>query len=181
VATADEERVGTIFIDPSWAFVERTGVFNVVVSDQVTDGCWATTDRSKTKASLQLVRSDYEVKQDESDQSLFAPTVTLTAVGYGVSDYSCAVSVLAEVTTIGSRSLTAENQTMGALYRYTLWSSSSLLTGSKSDMSDRIASEHEQLVERFLVALATNANDARSEVVKTAPDAQKEVWRKYME
>ncbi len=148
--------------DPSWHFINKNKQIVVKKIDEVTDGCWTNTHDSVDRAKLEFIRNGFEIEEDNR----FAPVVYISALGYELNSGSCAVSVEVEVYTVGVREAEIRGMKTGSLYRYSLWSSGSILTGSKAGMNERIAKSHEQAIRSFLVFMNQRNREISDEIDK---------------
>lgn len=176
--TAGAESDGFVASDLRWATIERTNKFRVNVIDEVSDGCWTSSAASKDKVELELIRSGAEIVSDE--EAPFAPVINVHALGYATNDYSCAVIVRLDITSLVSSSYWIDQRKLDSIYFSDLWSTTSLLTGAKSDMSSRINEQHTNQIQKFLVDRAKNSNAVRKRMLESVSDDSKDFWEKHL-
>ena len=160
IAVAEEVAV---FGNPQWHFMEVQKNFYVEKNDEVSDGCWRSTDQSVDRVKLELIRSGSKLENEKDFNNL----VSVDALGYETSDYSCAVLVKIDVYSPSIREAEIDGVKVSGVFRHIIWGSSTLLTGPKSGMSKRIAETHESQIRSFLVAMSVNSEAFRKEVAQS--------------
>ncbi|HHG89906.1 MAG TPA: hypothetical protein ENJ90_05430 [Devosia sp.] len=167
---------GVIGINPAWLFIDKTRVFSVSLSDQVSGGCWLSSNRSKDVVELELIRSGAEI----ADSGRYDPKIEVTAIGFSTSERSCSVYVSFQIWVNETSEIGKDGRSIGSVYPSLLWSSGTLLAGPKSDMSSRILETHQSQVRSFLVDLSKNAAFIRSEIVEVSSEENKDFWRQFV-
>ncbi|QFS82334.1 hypothetical protein [Roseivivax sp. THAF197b] len=176
LATAQEDFFA-IEGDPSWVFLSKYREASVSINDQVSGGCWIDPTASMNVVQLELLRSSIHIEEG----SFFTPEIFVSANGYAIDDYSCAANVKLKVWATGFRNVHNEELKLPSIYRYSLWSSSYLLTGSKGDMSSRITEAHQNLIRSFLVDLEKNSQAFSRAAVKDLDGHLRDRWLEYFE
>lgn len=151
----------------------------VVVSDQVTDGCWLSPQATVDAVKLELIRNDFKIV----NQSSFSYDVHLIALGYQLSDSSCAVAAEIEVTGIQFEDYRDQDFHLGTIFYPVIYSSNILLTGNKTDMTNRVTNAFEDLTRGFLVKLAEEKSYLESTLGDHSDmtEAQKRFWINYFD
>lgn len=160
-----------VFEDYQWYVVESAGEYDVVIADDVDDGCWTDPSRSSTKAALQLIRSGYEANElSPEEASGITPMLLLSAVGYETGDFSCVVSAQVTVRVFDWGQVGEDPHAVTTFFNRDLWDTTFLLSGPKANMSERVSNAHEQLVEEYLVKLATKRIEFEKSTLESLKD-----------
>ncbi len=148
--------------NPQWLMIDRNREVFVSKSDQVTGGCWRNTQRSIDEVSLELIRSNFEIVETDD----FGTIAEVTAIGYAINEYNCAVIVQINVWTPVLQDVTVDGKEFTSIYRHKIWSTSSILTGPKKDMSHRVAQTHRNMVQSFLIDLASESKNVLAQAAR---------------
>lgn len=148
---ADENKFAELFIfglDVRWLRLDDNPQFKLNISDQVTGGCWTNVDATRNVIELELKRSGYGILDTfEFGSFIFE----LTSLGYEVSEYGpCFVSNSISLKTIEPVRHFENGRTVASLSDVKVWSSSSILSGPKSDISSRIKEWYIEAIQDFL-------------------------------
>lgn len=152
-----QENVTILDEDTRLLFASNMQDIAVNIIDQVQDGCWTNPSSSTTSIELELTRSGYSIAEKDSPTLAFIPAVNIGAIGYALSNKnSCAVYANMSVTNLDFDEYPTVTSlpNMDSVFRRKLFSSGSLLTGSKSNMSQRITDIHTDMIKEFLVTIS---------------------------
>lgn len=125
------------------------------VNDEVVDGCLPRPSSVLSSAEAAFRRNNISVSTET--ELNFMPTVYIGALGYAASEYSCviALSMTLErwsgVSVPHTARLPEEMKTTLAPIRWQLYST--VLTGSKSNMQDRIEREAEKGANKIFITI----------------------------
>lgn len=164
----------TVFEDVRWLHIDNRKDFFVVVSDQVTDGCWTSANASQASVELELIRSNGSLNEKNDT---FTNVVHISAMGYGMGDNNCAVVVSLEVLVPDLSQYARDGHRVFGWHKESIWESTTLLTGGKNRMSYRIKETHVELVQQFLVELAKKPSRIRSSILASADEEASAFWR----
>lgn len=127
--------------------------FRVSISDEISDGCWPNPEASKNVVELALLNNGIDT---EDDLMALPPIVTLAGVGYGISEYSCAVYVRFSVSKLVAAVVPFSYDSEGSaparsVESLTMWEQSSVMTGPKDNFQGRIKQYFEEAAEAFIL------------------------------
>ncbi len=148
--------------NPQWLMIDRNREVFVRKSDQVTGGCWRNTQRSIDEVSLELIRSGFDIAKTDD----FGTIAEVTAIGYALNQYNCAVIVQINVWTPVLQDVIVDGKEFTSIYRHKIWSTSSILTGPKNGMSSRVAQTHRHMVQSFLLDLASETKNVLTQAAR---------------
>ncbi|MBB3711573.1 hypothetical protein FHS00_001144 [Limimaricola variabilis] len=168
---------GAAFVDARWVHAANAMTFNTAIDDQVRNGCWTSAESSKDVVELELIRSGATLEEEDG----FHPSVFVSALGHETGDYHCAVNVELSVWAATASSFVREGREIGTLTHTLLWSSNSLLTGDRVSMNERIRSTHQQLIQKFLIALEKNDRYAREQMIESVGEEHAAFWKAILE
>ena len=154
---AETKYIGT---NPSWYLLDQDRRVVVKKYDQVTGGCWRNTANSSDRVSLELIRSGFSILSEDD----FDAIVDISAMGYPIANNGCAVVAQLSIWVPSAREVGIDGYTVQSLYRHRLWHTSTILTGTRSEMSARVAKAHESQIRSFLVVLKKSADSVRAQI-----------------
>ena len=140
-------------VDLDFAQVGPETPVSVHVSDEVTGGCWLTADAARAKVKRELLDAGFVDLRDEDEIS--ALTIGISVLGYAVTPgrHSCAVSPYMQVILSSLDRYDADDHMWVSLNSKVVFQSHSIMTGPKSDMSERINAQIAHYIDEFIVAL----------------------------
>lgn len=137
---------------------------NLEVSDQVKDGCLPRPGSVNASAEAALRRNKFSIIDE--DTSFLPPTVRITALGYAPSNYMCVVSFSLVITKFiaakvpHSADLDESLNMTIAPVQYEIYST--VLTGPKNDMQDRLEREAEKAANEFFIKIERSKDYVKS-------------------
>ncbi|WP_424832930.1 hypothetical protein [Ruegeria sp.] len=153
------------------ALLRKDQKIEVVVRDQVTDGCWTKSNAAKTAVEKNLIIAGYENIVPADDNAFF--TIEVSALGYDTGGNNCAVYVsLRAISGEADRYYMNDHEVMAINLREQ-FSSSTLLTGPKSDMTSRINDTLYEKSDELIVAINAARNSLRKKISDTTISEQK--------
>lgn len=137
---------------------------NLEVSDQVKDGCLPRPSSVHASAEAALRRNKFSIV--DKDKSFLPATVRITALGYAHSNYLCVVSFSLVITKfIGAKVPHSSdldeslNMTIAPV-QYEIYST--VLTGPKNAMQNRIEREAEKAANEFFIKIERSKDYVKS-------------------
>jgi len=183
---ADETTAFVFGHNPNWLYLTDDSTFTVVASDQVSGGCWTSVKASQNAIALELQRSGYNALVPDGDK-LEGNAVFLTVLGYrSENSQRCSVTWELEVWFYNVSSvLFKKKHKVIRIGRSQLWDTSGILTGPKSDMSERIKTTFVEAIQKFLVEIPKQRKETLDAIISAAkiikddhPEAFK-FWSSY--
>lgn len=172
---ADEFQTTYIFgVDTRWLSVED-GKFEVVLSDQVTDGCWTSSKSAKTAVELEITRSGYELVGDDEYAN---NSILLTSVGF-LKAGVCVATYEFEIYAGDSIRFYKDEHEVLSLYKSRLWGASGVLTGGKDKMNVGLKEAYVDMAQEFLVNIGRQKSNALKVIRERAQGEEKVFWEKY--
>ena len=143
--------------------------------DSVSDGCWRNPSNTLDAVELSFRRNKFGVNRGKREadgtttfENSFLPTLEVGAVGYELSDTSCAVHITVELSSIVGINLPTpdgEERKTGLTY-ISLFQRSILMSGSKQDMQSRISEAAVECAESAMLEILR----AQENLQKNYPD-----------
>lgn len=139
VRAADSEEPVSLLIEGGIeAILALKDDFYIEVDDQVDDGCLPQPSRLKDKMEISLRQNGYSI---ESERSLLGNNITISALGYGTGDDSCAIVLRAALSfynlvTVPYSTTVPSGQNTLAPIEYQI--GSAIFTGGKNGMQSRL-------------------------------------------
>ncbi|MDY6992851.1 MAG: hypothetical protein SVR94_09655 [Pseudomonadota bacterium] len=136
---------------------------NLEVSDQVKDGCLPRPDSVNASAEAALRRNNFSIVDEGT--SFLPPTVRITALGYAPGNYMCVVSFSLVITKFiaakvpHAAELDESLKMTIAPVQYEIYST--VLTGPKKDMQDRVEREAEKAANEFFIKIERSKDYVR--------------------
>jgi len=137
--------------------------FFVETSDRVSDGCWLNSARTTSMIKRELVDAGFVNIVDEYS---FGVTIRISAMGYETNDFDCAVYTELEVGITDTDQRDFEESVWTLFKEKEAFESGSLMTGAKSEMSERILSNFEGYIDELIVAIQISKNRLRNEILE---------------
>ncbi len=178
--TQAQETTNTIIWEnsSSWLKLNKGVEFRVKTLDSVKDGCWTNAKTVKTAVQMVVERSGYQIADE-------AVTVTfqlfLSSIGGEAGGGLCAVTYDLEVRWRGSDEFSSSGHKITAITNTPLWEFNGILTGSKSEMNERLKEKYVDLVQSFLNDIDVKRRAVLKEIsesVNLTPEA-KAYWSNY--
>lgn len=154
-AASAEEESSMLFEGGNQVLLFDVTDVKLEVSDQVKDGCMPQPNSVNVSAEAALRRNKFSIVNGED--SFWAPSVQITVLGYAHSDYLCAIFFSLAITKyIGANvphtsELDDSMKITLAPVRYEVYST--VLTGPKNGMQDRIEREAEKAVNDLFITI----------------------------
>ena len=176
-ASENENRFVVLFdVDSRWLSLDKDTVFELGVSDQVSDGCWKNIEATKNAVELELNRSSFQTSKDQ----ILGWNVVLKSVGYGFGSNLCAVYYELSVRAPDFRENHFGDHGVRALYYSTIWSQGGIMTGVKDSMSSRLKTAYVELIQVFLLDINKQKRALLEEAIKASDSPeQKNFWSSY--
>ena len=153
---AQEKEYGILYgHDIDVARILPSTEFTVTIYDGVTDGCWVNADRVKSSVERELLDAGY--LQIVEEHKLGAE-VSIDVIGYGLSSTQCVVHVSFILTVVDTDRRTGEGVDWVLLDYAEPLRFGVLLSGSKSDMSQRILENVQGFVDELIVEIQQAKN-----------------------
>lgn len=167
--------------DLGWLKLINASGLNVVVSDEVSDGCWTNISSVRNAVELQLIRSGYETYTDD-DQSAFAPTIRVQALGFEIpSINACAVTAEISVMVAEIGDIESEEGFLRSIYTYQLASYKGIFTANKSNSNESVRSQFEDLTQTMLVDAQKKKQDIRKALMEHRETPVTQFWIRQLE
>ncbi|MBW4963645.1 hypothetical protein [Sulfitobacter sp. CW3] len=159
---ADTIPTYTLFgVDIQLAQMRKDTAISVVTSDQVSDGCWTSGQASEFALQRELIDAGYT---NITEASPFGASVFITAIGYSSNEYSCAVSVTLSLWLANIERREFGNALFFSFGRKNALEYTSILTGPKTDMSDRIKETVRDYADQLIVDIQKHKNFAQEQI-----------------
>lgn len=128
-----------------WPLLHNVQTVGVIVDDQVTDGCMPRAQALRSAAKAALVQNGFDV----SDMPL-SPRIEITALGYGMSDGRCVVSLQSDfVRSVNVMIPWGQGDHSNLNYRLKI--GMTLLSGPMRDMQARLQTTATEQMDEFLL------------------------------
>ena len=140
-------------VDVDFARVGPDTPVSVHVSDEVTGGCWLTADAAKAKVKRELLDAGFVNLRD--DDEIATMEIYLSVLGWALepSRHSCAVAPFMRVFLSSRDRYDAGDHVWMSFRSKVIFMSSSIMTGPRSGMSERINAQIASYIDEFIVAL----------------------------
>lgn len=150
--------------------------FNIIIDDQVNDGCWATPQAARTAIELELKRSDIQVKPGLYGMGI---DIVVSALGMQVGEGYCAVSYSLEVSRMVLDPHGAGGHQLMGFTSAPIWSKEGILGGPKADISVRLKNQYIEATQSFILAIDSMSKEVLAKVRAHAEGDAKLFWDAY--
>lgn len=119
------------------ALLATQQTFSIDVSDEVKDNCLPQPSKLKDEMEISLRKNGFGITK----KNLFSNNITISALGYGTSSGSCAISIQALLSFLINTTVPYAQDMKGdstTITTYWYGFNGTLLTGSKADMQSRL-------------------------------------------
>lgn len=132
--------------------------FFFIISDRVSDGCWLNADRALSMAKREFLDAGYTNIVEEYP---FGVIVRMSVTGYATTDYQCAVYVDFDIGITDTDRRTFDQHEWYIVSEKSSFELGAILTGPKTDMSDRINESFAGYIDEFIVSIQQEKNRLR--------------------
>ncbi|WP_417826002.1 hypothetical protein [Thalassospira povalilytica] len=147
-ANAEDQFAPIVLEHLTWFRFGTSNPVDVVIDDNVTDGCWTTTSATETSIKLELKRSEF-LLSDTSEG--FPIQLKVSATGYQLNEYTCVASIRLSVIPLIIETIQPKDFAIHAGMYSEIWAMSTLMSGPKSDMSKRIKDAFVEMTQRLIL------------------------------
>lgn len=140
-------------VDLDFARVGPDTPVSVHVNDQVTGGCWLTADAAKAKVKRELLDAGFVDLRDEDEIATMGIFVSVVGFALESSRHSCAVAPFMQALLLSRNRYDAGDHVWMSFRSKVIFTSSSIMSGSRSGMSERINAQIASYIDEFIVAL----------------------------
>ncbi|WP_341368956.1 hypothetical protein [Yoonia sp. BS5-3] len=156
-------------VEPTFLFGHDIGIASIsadtnfffVVSDRVSDGCWLNADRALSMAKREFLDAGYTNIVEEYP---FGVIVRMSATGYATSEYQCAAYVDFDIGITDTDRRTFDLNEWVIVSEKSSFELGAILTGPKTDMSDRINDTFAGYIDEFIVNIQQEKNRLRQAI-----------------
>ncbi|WP_170545230.1 hypothetical protein [Ruegeria arenilitoris] len=157
----------TVFdVNLKLALLPEDQKIEVIIRDQATDGCWTNSSGAKTAIEKNLIVSGYKNIATAGDTSWFQ--IEISALGFETGGGNCAIYTGFRVISGEADRFSMNDHELLALNWREQFSSGTLLTGSKSEMTRRINETLYQMSDEFIVAVNAARNELRKQISESS-------------
>lgn len=181
-AQSDGSATSTTIIfdeDPRWLLLNNSAKksVEVIIDDQVSNGCWTNSDAVATAVKLEFQRSGFDVTPTNED--LFRHQALLKAIGYSTNSSLCVISYSFHfrVIDVQERSFGGDNHTVTSLVYSDLYSNNGILSGG--DTNSRLKTTFVEATQSFLVDISEYQKSLLEQIRKNTPQEGKSFWQSY--
>ena len=174
-AHAEGQFAPVVFEHLSWFRFGSSSPVDVVVNDNVTNGCWTTAKVSETGVKLELKRSSFLL----ADTSEGLPIqLMLSASGYELDNNSCVVSIDLSVSGLIVETIGPDDLAIHAGMYSEIWSNGALMSGPKSDMSQRVKNKFIEIAQQLILDIDKRKAEFEKRLSQIEGFSQEEVDRR---
>lgn len=168
-----------VWANARWLLFNKENEVEVIISDQVEDGCWTNSKSVKTVVELELKRSGYKLADENT---MFSKRFYLTSLGYEASG-TCIVTYRIELWWMINDEYFFNGHKTNSYINTQAWASYGVLSGPKNGINTRIKESYVEIIQSFLIKIDQIRNDTL-EVIKEAADISKDessiaFWSSY--
>ncbi|WP_417833292.1 hypothetical protein [Thalassospira xiamenensis] len=176
---AQENNIAGVMGNLSWFRIGTSLPIMLETNDQVSDGCWNSVTATQNAIKLEFQRSNLEISDNKETASTY---LLLNAIGYKTNDYSCVAYVSLHVSSFAIETTLLGDMTLRSGDYPTFWQNGTLLSGSKSDMSNRIKNVAIELTQSLILRISEEKKKFRNNLNQNVniSDDQKSIWDTYI-
>ena len=169
-----------VFNDTGYASVYEGANIRVLIDNQSEDSCWSNDNIAKTAVELELKRSGFTTKDEFSSLS-----AVLKVLAYETSSTTCVASFHTDINImfVEKRFENDSPEPIKSFLSRTLWSTTGVLSGAKSQQNQRLKETFIENIQSFL----NQYNDRKEELLEEiladedALETTRQFWKNVLE